>query len=211
MVRFEMVNLGLCFTVKIGFQSADSIITNGLKEKFEISGIYTLLVAVIAYFVLLRMLLLDLFSTVPLTIRRIALRLQDVVQVDVRHPVYYIMPYSYLPLNRNHDYSTISKIWNTFKFATSVFFILCPLILMGYTAARSLGAVNMNKEYHYIPPLSSFICVTSDIVTSIIIMLCIIGLLIAFIAKSVVESKGSASNRNICEPLPVGSRILQYD
>ena len=63
MVRFEMVNLGLCFTVKIGFQSADAIITNGLKEEFEISGIYTLLVAVIAYFVLLRMLLLDLFST----------------------------------------------------------------------------------------------------------------------------------------------------
>ena len=63
MVRFEIVNLGLCFTVKIGFQSADAIITNGLKEKFEISGIYTLLVAVIAYFVLLRMLLLDLFST----------------------------------------------------------------------------------------------------------------------------------------------------
>ena len=63
MVRFEMVNLGLCFTVKIGFQSADSIITNGLKEEFDISGIYTLLVAVIAYFVLLRMLLLDLFST----------------------------------------------------------------------------------------------------------------------------------------------------
>ena len=63
MVRFEMVNLGLCFTVKIGFQSADTIITNGLKEEFEISGVYTLLVAVIAYFVLLRMLLLDLFST----------------------------------------------------------------------------------------------------------------------------------------------------
>ena len=63
MVRFEMINLGLCFTVKIGFQSADAIITNGLKEEFEISGIYTLLVAVIAYFVLLRMLLLDLFST----------------------------------------------------------------------------------------------------------------------------------------------------
>ena len=63
MVRFEMVNLGLCFTVKIGFQSADAIITNGVKEEFEISGIYTFLVAVIAYFVLLRMLLLDLFST----------------------------------------------------------------------------------------------------------------------------------------------------
>ena len=63
MVRFEMVNLGLCFTVKIGFQSADAIITNGLKEKFEIGGIYTLQVAVIAYFVLLRMLLSDLFST----------------------------------------------------------------------------------------------------------------------------------------------------
>ena len=63
MVRFEMVNLGLCFTVKIGFQSADAIMTNGLKEKFEIGGIYTLLVAVIAYFVLLRMLLSDLFST----------------------------------------------------------------------------------------------------------------------------------------------------
>ena len=63
MVRFEMANLGLCFTVKIGFQSADAIITNGLKEEFEISGIYTLLVAVIAYFVLLRILLLDLFST----------------------------------------------------------------------------------------------------------------------------------------------------
>ena len=63
MVRFEMVNLGLCFTVKMGFQSADSIITNGLKEELEINGIYTLVVAVIAYFVLLRMLLLDLFST----------------------------------------------------------------------------------------------------------------------------------------------------
>jgi len=121
------------------------------------------------------------------------------------------MPYSYLPLNRNHDYSTISKIWNTFKFMTSVFFVLCPLILIGYTAARSLGAIDMSKEYHYIPPLSSFICVTSDIVTSIIIMLCIIGLLIVFIVKSVVESKGSSSNRNTCEPLPAVSCALQYD
>ena len=155
------------------------------------------------------------------------------------------MPYSYLPLNRNHDYSTIAKIWKTFKFTTSVFFILCPLILIGktvsnifymklsiidikhlrfecniisisnfisgYTAARSLGAIDINKEYHYIPPLSSFICVTSDIVTSIIIMLCMVGLLIAFIVKSVVEPKGSASNRNTCEPLPVVSCTLQYD
>ena len=62
-VWFEVLNLALCFTVQMGFQSSDAIITKGLDENFNISGLYTLLISIIIYFVILRSVLLEFFST----------------------------------------------------------------------------------------------------------------------------------------------------
>ena len=47
----------------MGFQSADAIITKGVKHKFETSGVYTLLASTFVYYLILRLLLVDLFST----------------------------------------------------------------------------------------------------------------------------------------------------
>ena len=62
-VWFEVLNLALCFTVQMGFQSSDAIITKGLDESFNISGLYTLLISIIIYFVILRSVLLEFFSS----------------------------------------------------------------------------------------------------------------------------------------------------
>jgi hypothetical protein len=62
-IWFEILNVALCFTVQMGFKSAGSIITKGVKENFEVSGVYTLIISVIVYFIILRAVLMELFST----------------------------------------------------------------------------------------------------------------------------------------------------
>ncbi len=66
-VWLEILNVALSFTVKMGFQSADAILTtstrNDLNKKYDIRGIYTLLVSTIFYFVILKMMLMDFFWT----------------------------------------------------------------------------------------------------------------------------------------------------
>ena len=62
-IWFELLNIALCFTVQMGFKSSDSIITKGVKENFEVSGVYTLIISVIVYFIILRAVLMELFST----------------------------------------------------------------------------------------------------------------------------------------------------
>ena len=63
LVWFELLNVALCFTVQMGFQSSDAIITKGLEDNVDIYGSYTLLISVIVYFVIIRSVLLELFST----------------------------------------------------------------------------------------------------------------------------------------------------
>ena len=62
-IWFEILNVALCFTVQMGFKSSDSIITKGINEKFEVSGVYTLIISVVVYFVILRTILVELFHT----------------------------------------------------------------------------------------------------------------------------------------------------
>ena len=66
-VWLEILNVAFSVTVKMGFQSADAILTtsmhNGLSKKYDIRGIYTLLVSTIFYFVILKMMLTDFFCT----------------------------------------------------------------------------------------------------------------------------------------------------
>ena len=62
-IWFEILNVALCFTVQVGFKSAGSIITKGAKDNFEVSGVYTLIISVIVYFIILRSVLMELFST----------------------------------------------------------------------------------------------------------------------------------------------------
>ena len=61
-VWFETLNVALCFTVQMGFQSSDAIIKKGLTENVDLSGLYTLLISIIIYFVILRSVLLEFFS-----------------------------------------------------------------------------------------------------------------------------------------------------
>ena len=66
-VWLEILNVALSFTVQMGFQSADAILTNvvhnDVKDTYDISDIYTLLVSIIVYFVILRIVLMEFFST----------------------------------------------------------------------------------------------------------------------------------------------------
>ena len=63
MVWFEVLNVVLCFTVQMGFQSSDAIITNRLDGTVDIYSLYKLMIAVIIYFVILRSVLSELFTT----------------------------------------------------------------------------------------------------------------------------------------------------
>ena len=62
-VWFEVLNVALCFTVQMGFQSSDAIITNRLDGTVDIYSLYKLMIAVIIYFVILRSVLSELFTT----------------------------------------------------------------------------------------------------------------------------------------------------
>ena len=62
-VWFEVLNVVLCFTVQMGFQSSDAIVTKKLGGKVDIYSLYTLMISVIIYFVILRSVLLELFQT----------------------------------------------------------------------------------------------------------------------------------------------------
>ena len=62
-VWFKGLNVALCFTVQMGFQSSDAIVTKKLGGKVDIYSLYTLMISVIIYFFILRSVLLELFQT----------------------------------------------------------------------------------------------------------------------------------------------------
>ena len=68
---------------------------------------------------------------VPLIIRRVIRRIEDGTNTDIIPPVTYIMPYSYLPLDRRYKSLLLLKIWIVFKVFTAAFFICCPILLLG--------------------------------------------------------------------------------
>jgi len=188
-VWFEVLNLALCFTVQMGFQSSDAIITKGLDESFNISGLYTLLVSIIIYFVILRSVLLEFFSSVPLIIRRVIRRIEDGTNTDIIPPVTYIMPYSYLPLNRRYKYLLLLKLWIAFKVFTVVFFICCPMLLLGYTVARTFRFLGINHDYHFKPKWNYMISLKTEVASSFIMVFGLLMILISFIIKSVSKSR----------------------
>jgi len=173
----------------MGFQSSDAIITKGLEDNVDIYGSYTLLISVIVYFVIIRSVLLELFSTVPLIIRRVIRRIEDGTQNDIIPPVTYIMPYFYLPLNRRYESPLILKLWTTFKVLTSIFFVGCPVLLLGYTVARAFGVFGIDQNYHFMTKWSSIISLTTELTISFIVVLGGFMFLIYFIANSAAKSK----------------------
>jgi len=194
-VWFKVLNLALCFTVQMGFQSSDAIITKGLNENVNISGLYTLLISIIIYFVILRSVLLEFFSSVPLIIRRVIRRIEDGTNTDIIPPVTYIMPYSYLPLNRRYKSLLLLKLWNAFKVLTVVFFICCPILLLGYTAARTFISLDVNPDYHFKPKWNSIINFKTEVASSLIMVFGLLLILISFIIKSVSKSKRRFNDR----------------
>ena len=70
-----------------------------------------------------------------------------------------------------------------------MFIALSLFIYVGYTVAGVLGILTIGENYHYIPKWNSIISITSDLITSIIILLGIVVLLVIFIANSAAKSK----------------------
>jgi len=188
-VWFKGLNVALCFTVQMGFQSSDAIITKKLGGKVDIYGLYTLMISVIIYFVIIRSVLLELFKTVPLIIRRVIRRIEDGTNTHIIPPATYIMSYSYLPLNTRYESLIILKVWIVFKVLTAVFFTCCPIFLLGYTIARAFNMVDFDQNRRYKPKWNSVMSLETEVESTFIIIFGLILSLICFITKSVTKSK----------------------